>query len=44
MWTYEQATGALSKDGEVVGEGYSGFGGDLRDRISSSGDNQLRVV
>jgi Protein of unknown function (DUF2778) len=26
MWTYQQATGALSKDGEVVGEGYSGFG------------------
>ena len=26
MWTYNQATGVLSKDGEAVGNGYSGFG------------------
>lgn len=26
MWTYEQSTGRLSKDGILVGTGYSGFG------------------
>jgi hypothetical protein len=26
VWTYNQASGVLSKDGETIGEGYSGFG------------------
>ena len=25
MWTYDQKTGVLTKDGETIGEGYSGF-------------------
>jgi hypothetical protein len=26
MWIYNQADGTLSKDGQVTGQGYSGFG------------------
>lgn len=26
MWTYNQSNGTFSKDGEEVGQGYSGFG------------------
>jgi Protein of unknown function (DUF2778) len=26
MWTFNQSNGTLSKDGVVIGEGYSGFG------------------
>ena len=25
MWTYDQSTGALSRDGAPIGDGYSGF-------------------
>lgn len=28
MWVYEQATGRLSHNGELIGMGYSGFGPD----------------
>jgi hypothetical protein len=28
MWTYSQSTGELSKDGKLIGRGYSGLGAD----------------
>jgi hypothetical protein len=36
MWTYEQATGVLSKDGIRVGVGYSGFGPGKNDPATES--------
>ncbi len=34
MYVYEQATGRLSRDGKVIGQGYSGFGAGLNDPAS----------